>query len=239
MYRTGDLARWRPDGALEFLGRVDDQVKILGYRIEPGEIEAVLRGCEGVKQVCVVPRSESNGSKRLIAYYVPSVSGLAPERLRDVAAQTLPQHMIPALFIPLDSFPLSTNGKTDRAALARLEIQVKTAPVASPNTGIEHTLAQLWQRILNVQHVGLDDNFFDLGGDSLLLVAVHSNLQKALGAEIPVTDLFEFTTIRKLAGHLGKKQPDSTELREAQQRAKRQREAFHRLRTHRSNGGAS
>jgi acyl carrier protein len=192
-----------------------------------------------VKQVCVVPRSESNGSKRLIAYYVPSVSGLAPERLRDVAAQTLPQHMIPALFIPLDSLPLSPNGKTDRAALAQLEIQVQTAPVASPNTGIEHTLAQLWQRILNVQHVGLDDNFFDLGGDSLLLVAVHSNLQKALGTEIPVTDLFEFTTIRKLAGHLGKKQPDRTELREAQQRAKRQREAFDRLRTHRSNGGAS
>src|SRR6267154_993298 len=239
MYRTGDLARWRPDGALEFLGRVDEQVKILGYRIEPGEIAAVLRGCEGVKQGCVVPRSESNGSKRLIAYYVPSVSGLAPERLRDVAAQTLPQHMIPALFIPLDSLPLSPNGKTDRAALAQLEIQVKAAPVASTNTGIEHTLAQLWQRILNVQHVGLDENFFDLGGDSLLLVAVHSHLQKALGTEIPVTDLFEFTTIRKLAGHLGKKQPDSPELREAQQRAKRQREAFHRLRTYRSNGGAS
>jgi len=239
MYRTGDLAQWREDGTLEFLGRVDDQVKILGYRIEPGEIEAVLRACEGVKQVCVVPRTESNGSKRLIAYYVSSVAGPAPDRLRNAAAQTLPQHMIPALFIPLDSLPLSTNGKTDRAALAQLEIQAKSTPIESPNAGIEHTVAQLWQRTLNVPHVALDDNFFDLGGDSLLLVAVHSNLQKALGIEIPVTDLFEFTTIRKLAGHLSKQQPSGTELAEAQQRAKRQREAFVRLRTHRANGGAS
>jgi non-ribosomal peptide synthetase component F len=237
MYRTGDLARWRDDGVLEFLGRIDDQVKILGYRIEPGEIEAVLRTCEGVKQVCVVPRTESNGSKRLIAYYVASLSGLAPERLREVAAQKLPQHMIPSLFVPLDSFPLSTNGKTDRAALAQLEIQTKTTPQESPQNGVEHTVAELWQRILDVTHVGLDDNFFDLGGDSLLLVAVHSNLQKALHAEIPVTDLFEYTTVRKLAAHLGKKEPSSADLSDAQQRAKRQRDAFIRLQTRRSSGG--
>jgi amino acid adenylation domain-containing protein len=239
MYRTGDLARWRRDGVLEFLGRIDDQVKILGYRIEPGEIEAVLRACEGVKQVCVVPRTESNGSKRLIAYYVASISGLAPERLREVAAQKLPPHMIPSLFIPLDSFPLSTNGKTDRAALARLEIQTQPAPLESPQSGIEHTVAELWQRILNVPHVGLDDNFFDLGGDSLLLVAVHSNLQKALHAEIPVTDLFEYTTVRKLAAHLGKRQPGSSDLSDAQQRAKRQRDAFIRLQARHSSGGES
>jgi amino acid adenylation domain-containing protein len=239
MYRTGDLARWRDDGVLEFLGRIDDQVKILGYRIEPGEIEAVLRTCEGVKQVCVVPRTESNGSKRLIAYYVASLSGLAPERLREVAAQKLPQHMIPSLFVSLDSFPLSTNGKTDRAALAQLEIQTKTAPQEFPQNGVEHTVAELWQRILDVPHVGLDDNFFDLGGDSLLLVAVHSNLQKALHAEIPVTDLFEYTTVRKLAAHLGKKQPSSADLSDAQQRAKRQRDAFIRLQARRSSGGES
>jgi amino acid adenylation domain-containing protein len=239
MYRTGDLARWREDGTLEFLGRVDDQVKILGYRIEPGEIEAVLCACEGVKQVCVVPRTESNGSKRLIAYYMASLSALAPEQLREVAAHKLPHHMIPALFIPLDSFPLSANGKTDRAALAKLEIQVKTAPMESPQTSIEHTVAELWQRILNVPRVGLDDNFFDLGGDSLLLVAVHSNLQKALHAKIPVTDLFEYTTVRKLAVHLGQKQPSSADLADAQQRAKRQREAFVRLQARRSSGGVS
>ena len=239
MYRTGDLARWRDDGVLEFLGRIDDQVKILGYRIEPGEIETILRSCEGVQQICVVPRTEGNGSKRLIAYYVASLSGLAPERLREVAAQKLPQHMIPALFIPLDSLPLSANGKTDRAALAKLEIQVKTAQIELPQGGIEHTVAELWQRILNVPHIGLDDNFFDLGGDSLLLVAVHSTLQKTLHAEIPVTDLFEYTTVRKLAAHLGEKQPSGTDLAEAQQRAKRQREAFVRLQARRSSGGES
>jgi amino acid adenylation domain-containing protein len=239
MYRTGDLARWRDDGVLEFLGRIDDQVKILGYRIEPGEIETILRACEGVKQICVVSRTESNGSKRLIAYYVASLSGLAPERLREVATQKLPQHMIPALFIPLDSFPLSANGKTDRAALAQREIQVKTTQLELPQSGIEQTVTELWKQILNAPQVGLDDNFFDLGGDSLLLVAVHSNLQKMLHAEIPVTDLFEYTTVRKLAAHLGKQQPSSTDLAEAQQRAKRQREAFVRLQARRSSGGES
>jgi non-ribosomal peptide synthetase component F len=239
MYSTGDLARWRHDGALEFLGRIDAQVKILGHRIEPAEVETVLLACKELKQVCVVPRTESNGSKHLAAYYVPSGNGLAPEKLREFAIQKLPQHMIPAHFLSVDSLPLSPNGKTDRIALARWELPspVKPSSLESPQNGIEHILVQLWQQILDLQHVGLDDNFFDLGGDSLLLVAAHSNLQKMLRAEIPVTDLFEFTTIRKLARHLAKNAPSSTSVVEAQQRAKSQREAFDRLRARRSNGG--
>jgi len=231
MYRTGDLARWRTDGTIEFLGRVDNQVKILGYRIEPAEIETVLQRHSQIKQACVVARTE-NGGKRLAAYFVPSDSGPAPEELRDFVASQLPQHMVPAFFVPLLAFPLSEHGKVDRAALAKLDVPHKqdSASVGPDSSHLERTLAELWQRILRVPHVGLDDNFFDLGGDSLLLVAVHSNLQKILRTEIPLTDLFEFATIRKLAQHLGHEQSPPSPLSDVEKRAHRQREAFIRFR---------
>jgi amino acid adenylation domain-containing protein len=239
MYRTGDLARWRPDGTIEFLGRTDSQVKILGHRIEPGEIEAVLQRHGCVKQVCVIARTESSG-KRLVAYFVPSKSGPKPEELREFVASQLPQHMIPPFFVALESLPLSENGKVDRTALANLELAPTRAPSLEgvPSGELERTLAQLWQGILKVQNVGLDDNFFDLGGDSLLLVAVHSNLQKLLRTEIPLTDLFEFSTIRKLAQHLGRTESKAAVASESKQRAQRQREAFTRFRGRRP-GGAS
>lgn len=239
MYRTGDLARWRPDGTIEFLGRTDSQVKILGHRIEPGEIEAVLQRHGRVKQACVIARTE-NGSKRLVAFFVPSESGPEPEELREFVASQLPQHMIPAFFVALESLPLSENGKIHRAALASLELVSKPAHSLEgvPSSELERTLAQLWQGILKVQNVGLDDNFFDLGGDSLLLVAVHSNLQKLLKTEIPLTDLFEFSTIRKLAQHLGRTGSNAAVASDFKQRAQRQREAFTRLRDRRP-GGAS
>ncbi len=237
MYRTGDLARWRPDGTIEFLGRMDSQLKILGHRIEPGEIEAVLHRNGHVKQTCVIARTE-NGSKRLIAYFVPSESGPTPEQLREFAASHVPQHMVPAFFVAVQSFPLSENGKVDRAALAKLELASKPepAPGGAPSSELERTLAQLWQRILKVQNVGLDDNFFDLGGDSLLLVAVHSNLQKLLQTEIPLTDLFEFSTIRKLARHLSHTESKTAIASDSKERAQRQREAFTRFRSRRSGG---
>jgi non-ribosomal peptide synthetase component F len=237
MYRTGDLARWRPDGTIEFLDRMDSQLKILGHRIEPGEIEAVLHRNGHVKQTCVIARTE-NGSKRLIAYFVPSESGPTPEQLREFAASHVPQHMVPAFFVAVQSFPLSENGKVDRAALAKLELASKPepAPGGAPSSELERTLAQLWQRILKVQNVGLDDNFFDLGGDSLLLVAVHSNLQKLLQTEIPLTDLFEFSTIGKLAQHLGHTESKTAIASDSKERAQRQREAFTRFRTRRSGG---
>lgn len=237
MYRTGDLARWRADGTIEFLGRIDSQVKILGYRIEPAEIESVLQRHGLVKQACVIARTE-NGSKRLVAYFVPAESGPAPEQLREFSASHLPQHMIPALFVPLQSLPLSAHGKIDRAALANLQLTPRQAPTPAgiPDSELERTLAQLWQRVLNVHNVGLDDNFFDLGGDSLLLVAVHSNLQKFLQREIPLTDLFEFSTVRKLAQHLGHTESKTAIASDSKQRAQRQREAFTRLRGRRSGG---
>jgi amino acid adenylation domain-containing protein len=239
MYRTGDLARWRNDGSIEFLGRLDNQVKILGYRIEPAEIENVIQRHQRVKQACVVARSE-NGSKRLAAYFVPSNSALTVEELRDFVASDLPQHMVPAFFVRLPSLPLSEHGKIDRAALAELDIGSKSEPsnAGIPASELERTLAQLWQRVLKVRQVALDDNFFDLGGDSLLLVAVHSNLQKMLQREIPLTDLFEFSTVRKLAQHLGGTELTAATESNAKEIGQRQREAFARFRSRRSGGGS-
>jgi amino acid adenylation domain-containing protein len=238
MYRTGDLARWRSDGSIEYLGRLDDQVKILGHRIEPAEIESAILRQGQVKQACVVARIE-NGSKRLVAYFVPVSSAVTPERLRDFIASQLPQHMVPAFFVSLPFLPLSQHGKVDRAALAELDVMSKSEPAAKsvPKSDLERTLTQLWQRILKVPEVGLDQNFFDLGGDSLLLVAVHSNLQKSLQTQIPVTDLFEFPTIRKLAQHLTRTESTPAVAANVQETGQRQREAFTRFRSRRSGGG--
>jgi amino acid adenylation domain-containing protein len=238
MYRTGDLARWRDDGVVEFLGRIDNQVKILGHRIEPSEVETVLQMNPGVSQVCVVAHADESGSKQLVAYFV-AASGAAPSAadLRTFLSGKLPHYMIPARFISLAAFPLSPNGKVDRAALpAPMATAGVNTPDAAPSTQLEQTLAELWQRILRVERVGLDDNFFDLGGDSLMIVAVHSNLQKTFAAEIPVTDLFEFTTIRTLARHLGEKAPSAPSFTEVQLQAQKQREAFARQRGRRAGG---
>ncbi len=206
MYRTGDLARWRADGVVEFLGRIDNQIKILGHRIEPGEIEATLLKHGKVRQVCVVPHLEDNGSKRLVAYYVPTSGGeVSAADLREFLAEKLPSYMVPAQFVSLHSLPLSPNGKVDRAALPNPVLAGQNGAAAEPSFNeLEQSLVDLWRRVLRVERVGLDDNFFDLGGDSLLLVSVHSSLQKMRTAEIPVTDLFEFTTVRTLAKHLGR-----------------------------------
>jgi amino acid adenylation domain-containing protein len=240
MYRTGDLARWTADGNVEFLGRIDNQVKILGHRIEPGEIETVLTMHRDVKHACVVPNTDENGTKRLVAYYAPSSQvAPGPRELKQFLQGKLPPYMVPALFVPLASLPLSTNGKVDRAALPEPVFASESAATTeAPGTPLEQMLVDLWKSVLRIEHVSLDDNFFDVGGDSLLLVAVHSNLQKHLKTEIQVTDLFEFTTVRTLAQHLGKNQPADPSFSEIQVQAQKQREAFARQRDRRV-GGAS
>ena len=198
MYRTGDLGRWRPDGTIEFLGRTDNQIKILGYRVEPGEVEAALQTHHALKQVCVVALTDRDGSKRLAAYYMilPSAE-VGHIELREFLQKTLPSYMIPALFIQLDAFPLTPNGKIDRTALSKLAPRAHaTATIESKPTEFEWPIVELWQDMLGTNRVGLDDNFFDLGGNSLLLTAMHSKLQKLLQREIPILDLFQFTTVR-------------------------------------------
>ncbi|WP_026400352.1 non-ribosomal peptide synthetase [Actinomadura rifamycini] len=221
MYRTGDLARWRPDGTLEYLGRADDQVKIRGYRVEPGEIESVLAGFEGVAGAAVVVRDG-----RLAAYVVPASVDVAA--LRAHAAARLPDHMMPS-FTALDALPLTVNGKLDRAALPAPG-GTAGAGRRAPRTPQEEILAGLFAEILGAARVGADDSFFDLGGDSLTATRLVGRVRSALGAELPVRALFEAPTPAGLAARLAgagrdvrpalrpAERPDVVPLSHAQQR---------------------
>ncbi len=228
MYRTGDLSRWREDGVIEFLGRVDRQVKIMGHRVEPEEVETVLGMHKGVSQVAVVPDAGEGGSNRLIAYYVPA-SAAAPSSsdLRQYLTGKLPHYMVPAVFERISALPLSANGKVDRAALPRPLAPRRNTPSIHAVTELESRIADLWKRILRTDSFGLDDNFFDVGGDSLMVIAVHSNLGK-MGFEIPITELFEFTTVRALAERLSERKSSDRALVDVQRSAQRQRAAFER-----------
>ena len=227
MYRTGDLARWTENGVVEFLGRLDEQIKILGHRIEPGEIEAVLLQHPEIRQACVVPQGDKTSEKRLTAYYVPSIhANLSVSDVKSFLASKLPPYMLPASYVALPALPLDPNGKVDRSALPVPVVGTAESSTGSGGSQLEQTLTTIWKRVLQLERVGLDDNFFDLGGDSLLIVAVHSQLKKAVEREIEITDLFEHTTIRALAKHLCAGAPEKPSFMAAQTLAQRQREAF-------------
>jgi acyl carrier protein len=215
------------------LGRRDTQVKILGHRIELGEIESVLAQFPGVQQVCTVvqaAQSEASGGKRLIAYYVASSAGeVNPAELKHFLATKLPAYMLPTSFVSMRAFPLTANGKIDRAALPAPVEGIASAQ-DSNGTDLEEKIAALLAKVLGASRVGLDENFFDLGGDSLLIVAVHSQLQKQLRREIQVTDLFEYVTVRSLASHFGKSAPKLPTFASAQEQARKQRDAFSKKR---------
>jgi amino acid adenylation domain-containing protein len=200
LYRTGDLGRYRRDGELEFLGRVDEQVKVRGYRIELGEIESVLRVCESVKEAVVVVE-ENQGEKRLIGYVVaaPGVA-LRADQLREQLREQLPEYMVPAVFMELKKLPLTANGKVDRRALPALGItkQERKAFTAPRNT-LEIALAKVWEELLGTSPIGVTDNFFDLGGNSLLAVRMVALVEKQFGKDIPLTTLFRGATIEYMA----------------------------------------
>lgn len=233
MYRTGDLGRWLPDGTLEFLGRRDSQVKILGHRIELGEIEATLANHVAIRQVCVVAPSDASGNKRLAAYYV-ATSPITAAELKEFLASKLPAYMVPAFYVSMNALPLNSNGKVDRAALPSPEASSAASELRTAGSESEEQIAELWKQALGTQRIGLDDNFFDLGGDSLLIVAVHSQLQKLLQREIQVTDLFEYVTVRSLARHLADLTPATPVFSAAQEQARKQREAQAKRRAMRS-----
>ena len=200
MYRTGDLVRWRNDGKLDFLGRADHQVKLRGYRIELGEIESVLEQQPGVKQAVVLAREDTPGDLRLVAYLVGTATEAA---LRPVLAETLPEHMVPAHFVTLDTFPLTPNRKVDRKALPAPKAAVATEAFVTPEIGVEAQIAAIWQKVLGVPKIGSKDNFFALGGHSLLAVQAHREIRETLGMpKLSITDIFRFPTLSALAAHL-------------------------------------
>ncbi len=206
LYRTGDRVRWLPDGTLEFIGRVDHQVKIRGFRVEPGEVEAVLARQPGVEDAAVTAREDGPGGVRLVAYVVPERgAALSVAALRAALRAELPPYMLPAAWVTLDALPLTRSGKTDRRALpAPGAVPAEREPGgAGPRSGVERAVAEAWCSVLGVESVGLDDNFFDLGGHSLLLARLRSRLQGGFPREVSVVVLFRCPTVRSLAEYLG------------------------------------
>jgi amino acid adenylation domain-containing protein len=234
IYRTGDLARFLPDGNIDFLGRADYQIKLRGHRIEPGEIEALLEKCPGIHQAVVVLREDREGDKRLVAYLVAEGTSPSSAALRAVLDAKLPDYMVPSAFVFLDALPLTGNGKIDRNALFKLpppNLAFAAAQNgAEPANEIERIVARVWQQALGIPSVGLTDNFFDLGAHSLTVAEAHSKLQEALGREISLLDLFQFTTVSALAAHLGNAQA-ATAASQLSDRAARRRMARQRQTT--------
>ncbi|HKQ08153.1 MAG TPA: AMP-binding protein [Blastocatellia bacterium] len=200
LYRTGDVARWSRDGELEYLGRLDDQVKVRGYRVELGEIEARLAECEGVGEAAVVLREETTGDKRLVAYFTQANHPeVAAEALRQQLSARLPEYMLPAAYVRLAQMPLTPNGKLDRKALPAPEgDSYATGEYEEPQGEIEQRLAAIWSEVLKVERVGRHDNFFELGGNSLLVVRVIARLRRA-GLQADPHTLFTMPVLAELA----------------------------------------
>ena len=206
LYRTGDVVRYRADGALEFLGRVDHQVKVRGFRIELGEIESVLSGHPAVAEAVVVAREDRPGDRYLAGYLRPAGAAPVMAELRAFLKERVPDYMVPSTFTVLDAFPLTPNGKVDRRRLPAPEERRTAARVAflAPRDEIERAIASVWRDVLRLDEVGVDDNFFDLGGHSLLLVQVQAKLRDALAREIAIVEMFQYPTVRAMASHLAR-----------------------------------
>jgi amino acid adenylation domain-containing protein len=241
LYRTGDRGRRRADGVIEFLGRADDQVKIAGHRVEPREIEAYLTQVAGIAQAAVVASTPTQGEKRLVACLVAA----GPHRrtvseLRAELAGRLPRFMIPSNFYYVDQLPLSPNGKVDYIQLSTQLAdkpldELPDQPGLEPDS-VEGVIRAVWRRVLGIAHPGAEENFFDLGGDSLMLLGAHADLERDLGRKIPLNALFEFSSIRELTVYLSAEPAPRDAVRNAADRARKQREAVALARAVRSGG---
>jgi amino acid adenylation domain-containing protein/thioester reductase-like protein len=206
MYRTGDLVRWGADGQLQYLGRADEQVKIRGYRIELGEVQSALAEMDGVEQAAVIAREDRPGDKRLVGY----ITGIAdPVKIRAQLAERLPEYIVPAAVLVIDALPLTANGKLDARALPAPGYQGAGAGYRAPATPVEEILAGIYTEVLGVDRVGVDDSFFDLGGDSLLATRLVAAIKTALDTDLSVPTVFEMPTVAQLAPRIG---PDEGRL---------------------------
>lgn len=204
LYRTGDLARWRMDGSVEYLGRTDFQVKLRGFRIEPGEIEAALRACKGVREAVVMAHDNAGGGKKLVAYVVAQPDAeIPPAFLRSELSAVLPDYMVPAAFVRLDAIPRTRNGKLDRRALPAPGTGDLAVPAYEPlQSETEMSIATIWQQLLPLERVGRHDNFFAVGGNSLLAIRLVSRLNQTADWDITLKELFDAPTVAALASGL-------------------------------------
>ena len=233
LYRTGDVARYLADGNIEFLGRADNQVKVRGFRVELGEVEAALRGCPGVGEAVVVAREDASGEKRLVAYVVASAGEgaadgdkLSAAALRGLLHEKLPSHLVPSAFSFLGELPLTPNGKVDRKALPDPAAPRSEAGVAPPRSEAEQTIAAIWRELLKLDSVGVDDNFFEIGGTSLLVARVNGRLREAFGRDVPIVEMFRHPTVSTLAHFIEGGGDERPSFGQAQSRAARQAEAM-------------
>ncbi|HET6178196.1 MAG TPA: amino acid adenylation domain-containing protein [Candidatus Sulfotelmatobacter sp.] len=202
LYKTGDMARYLPDGNIEFLGRTDDQVKVRGFRVELGEIEALLGQCPGIDMAVVAAREDARGEKALVAYFVPTKEpSPTGNELRSFLQERLPEHMLPSSFVKLDTMPLTPNGKVDRRALPEPSAADSAAEesLTAPKDALESQLVTIWQSILGKHPIGVRQSFFDLGGHSLLAVRLMHRLEQVFGKKMPITTLFQAPTIEHMA----------------------------------------
>ena len=229
LYKTGDLVKYRVDGALEFLGRIDDQVKIRGFRIEPGEIEAVLARHAGVQNNVVLAREDVPGEKRLVAYVVPRHTPWPNvAEFRAYLKERLPEYMVPSAFVLLEQLPLSPNGKVDRRALAAWKpqnAQQSSTLFVPPQSDLERRVAAIWQQTIGIEKVGRDDNFFDLGGQSLLAARITSRIIDSFRIELPISAIFENPTVAEFSSVVERQLQSGTKQHTAVIRS-RPREAF-------------
>ncbi|HMJ66694.1 MAG TPA: amino acid adenylation domain-containing protein [Candidatus Binatia bacterium] len=229
IYRTGDLARYRADGTIEFLGRLDHQVKLRGFRIELGEIEAALRRFPGVREAVVVVRELNANDKRLAAYLVADAP-IEATQLRRALKEKLPDYMVPSFYTSLAKMPLTPNGKIDRKALPEPDGLRATSTTAfvPAKSDAQRKIADIWRELLHVEKVGLNDNFFDLGAHSLLMVEAQGRISKAFGVEIPVIRLFQYPTVSALAKLFDDSPGEKVAFDKIQARARMQRQMFAR-----------
>ncbi|WP_338264420.1 non-ribosomal peptide synthase/polyketide synthase [Corallococcus caeni] len=244
LYRTGDVVRWLADGTLEFRGRADSQVKVRGFRIELGEVEAALLAQPQVKEAVALVREDVPGQRRLVAYLVlREGASFTVDALRAALRRSLAEHAVPSAFVVLERLPLTANGKLDRKALPAPDVNRPelSEDYRVPEVGLEQTLATLWATVLGVERVGASDNFFDLGGNSLLLQSVHAKLEALVGRKVPLVTLFQYPTVRALAGHLSppKDAPPVAAPASAQDPGTQRRDNLRRMAQRRGRPGSS